>query len=56
MLHLRKVAQFSMATGEVDEEGRLPIIPVENVALGLLPGQEHAFAYESSKRPCEHCI
>lgn len=37
-------------------EGRMPTVPVENVALGLLPGQEHAFAYKSSKGVCEQCI
>lgn len=38
-----------MAAREVDGEGWTHAIPAENVALRLLPGQEHAFAYKSSK-------
>ena len=45
-----------MAAEEVDEEGRMPTIPVENVVLELLPGQNHAFAYKSSKCAYEQCI
>jgi len=45
-----------MAAGEVDQEEWMPITPIENVALGLLHGQEHALAYKNSKCVCEQRI
>ena len=54
--HLCKLALFPIEVEEVDREKQVFTIPVENVGLRLLPGQEYAFAYQSSKCACEHYI